>query len=87
MRGSRRIYCVQHDIAWEERPRNHARVEALISRADPDPGALVVLPEMFDVGFSFNLPMVAESDAGETTAFLARIAKKHRVWLMGGVVR
>ena len=87
MRGSRRIYCVQHDIAWEERPRNHARVEALISRADPDPGALVVLPEMFDVGFSFNLPLVAEFDVGETTSFLARIAKKHRVWLMGGVVR
>jgi omega-amidase len=82
-----RVYCVQHDIAWEDRQTNHARVESLIAGAEPDAGALVVLPEMFDVGFGFNLAVVAETEAGETSAFLSRIAIKHRIWLMGGVVR
>lgn len=82
-----RVYCVQHDIAWEDRQRNHARVELLISQAEPEAGSLVVLPEIFDGGFSFNLPKVAESERRETSSFLSRIARKHQVWLMGGLVR
>ncbi len=82
-----RVYCVQHDIAWEDRHWNHARVELLISQAEPEAGSLVVLPEIFDGGFSFNLPMVAESERRETSSFLSRIARKHQIWLMGGIVR
>jgi predicted amidohydrolase len=83
----KRIYCVQHDIVWENRLGNQAHVESLISQASPEAESLVILPEMFDVGFSFNLPVVAESDARETSGFLSRIASKHQIWLMGGVVR
>lgn len=81
------VYCIQHDIAWEDRQTNHSRVESLMEEVSPSAGSLVLLPEMFDAGFSFNLPVVAETEARETSTFLARLAVKHRIWLMGGVVQ
>lgn len=83
----KKVYCVQHDIAWEDRATNHTRVEAMIAEVRPESGSMVLLPEMFDAGFGFNLPLIAETDARETSGFLARIAREHGIWLMGGVVR
>ena len=50
-----KIYCVQHDIAWENRRANFAKVESLLAAAKPEAGSLVLLPEMFASGFSMNV--------------------------------
>jgi omega-amidase len=80
------IIGLQLDIVWENRAANHAKVRALLNRAQPQTGALVVLPEMFASGFSMNVADIHDSDAGETQQFLARTAAEYKIFLLGGVV-
>lgn len=77
-----RAHLVQFDLAWEDKPRNFNTVETLLARAAPDPGDLVILPEMFDTGFSFNTPRTADHD-GSTATFLTNLARERRLWVQG----
>jgi omega-amidase len=81
-----RVYCCQHDIQWEDRSANHRRVSGLLKDAPLEPGSLVLLPEMFASGFTFNVPLVAEGTEGATRAFLSEIAAERGVFMMGGIV-
>jgi predicted amidohydrolase len=63
------------DIVWEDRAANHALAERMLAAADVRAGDLVVLPELFDVGFSLNLEN-APDGGGETLAFLRRLAER-----------
>ncbi|MEM7229498.1 MAG: nitrilase-related carbon-nitrogen hydrolase [Planctomycetota bacterium] len=55
-----RVAVVQHDIVWEDKAANHATVEAMLDEADLPAGTLVVLPELGDTGFSFNLDTIVD---------------------------
>ena len=81
-----KIYCVQHDIAWENRRANFRKVEALLSGAKPEAGSLVLLPEMFASGFSMNVAAIREGRERETERFLSATARKFGIHLLGGVV-
>jgi predicted amidohydrolase len=76
----------QHDIVWEDKPANHARVKELLQTVSVQPGALVVLPEMFATGFSMNVERIAEGPDGPTHRFLAETAREHQAYVVGGVV-
>ncbi|MGD9689921.1 MAG: nitrilase-related carbon-nitrogen hydrolase [Phycisphaerales bacterium] len=73
---------VQSDIAWEDKAENYRRIEAMLRASPPEPGDLVLLPEMFDTGFSFRLDVTADRD-GATLAFLKRLAREHEITLQG----
>ncbi len=75
-------YLVQADTVWEDRAANYARIDTLLETARPVPGSLVVLPEMFDTGFSFRLEVTADRD-GATLAYLQRAAARFGVTLHG----
>jgi len=77
---------LQLDIVWENKPANHARVVEMIEAAKPEPGTLVVLPEMFSTGFSMNVPAVHDSETGETESFLQTLAAEYRIHLVAGLV-
>lgn len=78
-----RAHLVQLDIRWEDRDANFARVDALLADARPNPGDLVVLPELFDSGFSLNTA-ATHDNAGRTARFLADLATRYRVTVQGG---
>lgn len=78
-----RAHLVQMDIAWEDRPANFARVETLLDGVDVRPGDFVLLPEMFDSGFSVNVSATADK-SGETLDFLRRLAEDLGVYVQGG---
>ncbi len=80
------LSVVQFDIAWEDKAANFRKVEALLAATPPARDSLVVLPEMFASGFSMNLAVTRQSAAREDEIFLARLARKHGVFLAGGVV-
>lgn len=80
------VLGLQLDIVWEYKPANHGKVRRLLSSANPLPGALVVLPEMFATGFSMNVHAVSDDD-GTTQRFLADIAKEYRVNVLAGLAR
>lgn len=70
-----RLHLVQLDTLWEDKPGNFERVRGLVLGAqDPvSPGDLVVLPELFDTGFSFNLDRTADRD-DQTRRYLLALA-------------
>jgi predicted amidohydrolase len=77
-----RAHLIQMDIAWEDKQANYDKAERLISRAAPEPGDLILLPEMFDTGFSFNVERTSDSDVA-TLNFLAELARDHEVYIQG----
>lgn len=81
-----KIYGLQIDSVWENKAPNHAKVTALLDRANPEAGSLVVLGEMFASGFSMNVAAIHDSETRETQDFLSRTAAEHKVFLIGGVV-
>lgn len=78
------VLALQLDIAWENKPANHAQVRRLLEPAHPPEKSLVVLPEMFATGFSMNVAGIA--DTGETQSFLVDLAREFGVWILGGIV-
>jgi len=78
------VAAVQHDIAWEDRDATLARVEPMVRAAFDGGAGLVVLPEMFAVGFSMAPERVAEPEGGPTAAWLVEQARG-RGWLCGSV--
>ena len=80
------IVACQLDIAWEDKAANFRRVRAMLADARIEPGALVVLPEMFATGFSMHVDTIAEPADGPTHQFLAELAREHRAFVLGGVV-
>ncbi len=77
-----RALLLQLDLAWEDRAENFRRAEHALDAAAPSPGDLVVLPEMFDTGFSFRLEVTADRD-GATLAFIREQARRRRITLQG----
>ncbi len=81
-----KIFCCQHDIVWENKEANHARVRELLAGVTIPPGSLVLLPELFSVGFSMEVARISEGDERETENFLAQTAQEMGIYLLGGVV-
>jgi omega-amidase len=76
-------HLIQLDIAWEDPSENHERVRQLLDRADVAPGDLILLPEMFATGFSFNIPKTNDK-SGQTLAFLVELAEEFQCFAQGG---
>jgi predicted amidohydrolase len=72
------VLGLQLDIVWENPRANHDKVRHLLTGVEP--GTLVVLPEMFSLGFT----LAELEDRGETVAALA---KECRVNILAGLKR
>lgn len=80
------IVAVQLDVQWEDKPSNQQKAAELLSTCNIEPGALIVLPEMFDTGFSMNLQATAQSTARESERYLRQLAQQYQAAVIGGVV-
>lgn len=77
-----RIAAVQHDIVWEDREANFARLAPQVARAVGAGAEFVLLTETFSTGFSMS-PGLGEPEGGPSARFLAEQAAEHGVWLGG----
>jgi len=77
-----RVHLVQLDCVWEDRVANRAKVAAMLDAADVRHADLVVLPEMFDTGFSFRLDVTADADQ-TTLGFLTSQALERGITIVG----
>lgn len=76
-----KLALVQLDIIWEKKEQNFLKIEKLINRkTDYD---LIVLPEMFNTGFSMN-PALAEEEGGKTEQFLSGLASSLKTPILAG---
>lgn len=81
-----KIFAVQLNSAWEDKSATHRRVRELLTDAPIEPDSLVVLPEMFDTGFSMNLAATAQSESRESEGLLRALASEFKAAVLGGVV-
>ena len=58
-----KIAAVQHDIVWEDREANFARLAPLVAGAAGLGARLVLLTETFSTGFSMT-PGIGEPEGG-----------------------
>ena len=76
------ISIVQCASVWEDKAATFAHVDALIDSAMPAPESLIVLPELFDTGFSFNVS-ATHDQAGQTLHYLKALASRTRCTVHG----
>jgi len=81
-----KIASIQLNIVWEEKHANFERAANFIERSKKDGCDLVVLPEMFNTGFSMNADSISEPFNTITSEFLCKIAEKHQINLIAGFV-
>jgi predicted amidohydrolase len=77
-----RIAAVQHDIVWEDREANFARLAPWVARAVGAGAELVLLSETFSTGFSMTAG-IGEPEGGPSAQFLQGQAAEHGVWVGG----
>jgi omega-amidase len=77
-----KISIIQPDLAWENIPFNLRNLAELISPLY-NMTDIVVLPEMFNTGFSMNPEQFSESPRAETFVWMKNIAEKGNFGLCG----
>jgi len=82
-----KISCLQMRVEVGDVAGNMERAAALLAKTMQDKPDIVVLPELWDIGF-FPRPLgeAADPEGSERRAFLAALAKKYQVNLVGGSI-
>ncbi len=75
------VAAVQFDVAWEDKPANHAIVERMLREAQIARGTYVLLPELGDTGFSFDLAKIVD---GRSLTWARKLARDLGVWIQPG---
>lgn len=79
------ISVIQPDIVWEDKAANFQNLFRLISpifnKTD-----IVILPEMFNTGFSMNPALLCEQPGGETFRWMKSIAEKGNFGVCGSYI-
>lgn len=79
------IVAVQLNMAWENKAANHRRLRELLAETEIKPGSLIVAPEMFETGFSMNLPVTAQNESRDGEALLRELAHTYQSAIIAGV--
>jgi omega-amidase len=79
------ITIIQSDLKWEDKVFNLQQLEEKI-KAIPQRTQLVVLPEMFNTGFSMNAADLAEGMDGESLQWMRRMSKEQKIILTGSLI-
>jgi omega-amidase len=80
------IHAVQIDSVWEDKAASFSQLRALLKTQPPEPGGLLILPEMFATGFSCAVQITAEPESGETETFLQALAQEYRCFIIAGLI-
>ncbi len=66
-----KIAIVQHSPKWEKTNDNLKKLDILFQKLEKDTD-LVILPEMFNTGFSMNTQIIAEKMDGQTSLWMQK---------------
>lgn len=79
-----KISIFQTDIAWHDRESNLRKIESLLEQVDPATD-LVVLPEMFNTGFTMRPGDIAEEIGGPTITSMKKLSVKFNIDITGSI--
>lgn len=80
-----KLTLVQTDIIWESKIKNLERIGEQISEI-PAGTDIVILPEMFNTGFSLNPGDLSEPTYSETFEWMQSMAQKHICGICGSYI-
>ncbi len=80
-----KIAALQHDIVWENRDANLARLEPQVTAAAGAGARLVILCEVFATGFSMDSSRTSEPIDGPTVRWMKERAAEHGIWIAGSL--
>ncbi|MEO9100409.1 MAG: amidohydrolase [Ginsengibacter sp.] len=79
------ITLIQANLFWEDKKRNlemfQEKIESIKEKTE-----VIILPEMFNTGFSMKPELFAEKMDDETVNWMKRIAKEKKVIITGSVM-
>ena len=79
------ITTIQSNLIWEEKAANLHMLEQKITSIE-EKTEIVVLPEMFNTGFSMRPEALAETMEGETVEWMKRVSRENGIVLTGSVM-
>ncbi|HMJ47895.1 MAG TPA: nitrilase family protein [Ferruginibacter sp.] len=79
------ITTIQTNLFWENKKANLHQLEEKINSI-PESTEIVVLPEMFNTGFSMQPSLLAETMDGATVQWMKDISSKNGIILTGSVI-
>jgi omega-amidase len=79
------ITTIQSNLIWEEKAANLRMLEQKIAGIE-EKTEIVVLPEMFNTGFSMRPEALAETMEGETVEWMKRVSRENGIVLTGSVM-
>ena len=80
-----RVAYIQTDLSWEDKVQNLERFDEHLANVKEDVD-LVILPEMFNTGFSINPERFAEQAKGEGVNYLLNKAKGMKAVIIGSLL-
>ncbi len=85
MKDTLDIALIQPDLAWEDPIQNRVifskKIKSISQEVD-----LIILPEMFNTGFTMNAVSVAEAMDGDTVEWLKKMAKEKNNAIAGSMI-
>ena len=79
------ISLVQTALVWQQADANCQHIASMLDDEHVT-SDLIVLPEMFNSGFTLDSTKVAESMDGKTVSWMKQLAKKHDAAVCGSIV-
>lgn len=79
------VTIIQADLKWEDREANLQKLSERISNI-PEKTEVVILPEMFNSGFSMRPELLAENMDGKTVEWMKNIASSKKIILTGSLM-
>ncbi len=80
-----KVTLIQSDLHWQSIDANLAMFEEKLWSAAPD-SDLVVLPEMFNTGFTMKAPEFAESVNGKSHRWMKKMAEQFNTAITGSLI-
>ncbi len=76
---------IQTELHWEDKARNLSMLESKITGIK-ERTEVVILPEMFNTGFSMNVQTLGEPMDGETVQWMKRVSREKKIILTGSII-
>lgn len=80
------IHGLQAEMEWEDVDANLGKYENWLEKLEPGNVDIVVLPEMFQTGFSMNPMSLAEKMGGRTTQWMLAQSRRLNAAITGSVI-
>lgn len=79
------ICIIQPEIQWQDKVANLHNYSYILNNIR-EPKEVVVLPEMFNTGFSMDVKTLSETMEGYTVDWMRKESTKHRIILTGSLI-